>query len=70
MSMQIEEIQPGWRVVDANGEDVGTVTQAQASEITVKKTGFLGGELHVPIDAVSEVETGRVEINRAKSDLG
>ena len=70
MNMEVEEIQPGWRVVDANGEEVGTVTQAEGSEITVKKSGFLGGEVHVPIDAVSEIETGRVEINRAKNDLG
>jgi len=70
MNMDVEEIQPGWRVVDANGEDVGTVTHAEGSEITVKKTGFLGGEVHVPIDAVAEIETGRVEINKAKSDLG
>ncbi len=70
MSMEVDEIQPGWRVVDANGEDVGTVTQAEGAELTVKKSGFLGGEVHVPIDAVAEVETGRVEINRAKSDLG
>ena len=69
MSMEVEEIQPGWHVVDANGEDIGTVTQAEGSEITVKKSGFLGGEVHVPIDAVAEIETGRVEINRAKSDL-
>ncbi len=68
--MEVEEIQPGWRVVDANGEDVGTVTQAEGSEITVKKSGFLGGEVHVPLDAVAEVETGRVEISRAKGDLG
>ena len=69
MSMEVEEIQPGWHVVDANGEDIGTVTQAEGSEITVKKSGFLGGEVHVPIEAVAEIETGRVEINRAKSDL-
>jgi len=70
VNMEVEGIQPGWRVVDANGEEVGTVTQAEGSEITVKKSGFLGGEVHVPLDAVAEVETGRVEINRAKGDLG
>ena len=70
MSMDIEEIQPGWRVVDANGDDIGTVVQAEGPDITVKKSGFLGGEVHVPRDAVAEIETGRVEINRAKDDLG
>jgi hypothetical protein len=68
--MEVEEIQPGWRVVDANGEDIGTVASAEGTDITVKKTGFLGGEVHVSRDAIAEVETGRVEINRAKSDLG
>jgi hypothetical protein len=69
MSMDIEEIQPGWHVVDANGEDIGTVVEAEGSDITIKKSGFLGGQVHVPRDAVAEVETGRVEINRAKADL-
>jgi hypothetical protein len=67
--MDIETIQPGWNVVDANGEDIGTVIQAEGGEITVKKSGLLGGQINVPTDAVAEVETGRVEINRAKGDL-
>jgi hypothetical protein len=69
MNIDIETIQPGWQVVDANGEDLGTVIQAEGTEITVKKTGLLGGQINVPTDAVTEVETGRVEINRAKGDL-
>ena len=69
MSMDVEEIQPGWHVVDSNGEDIGTVTQAEGTDITVKKSGFLGGEVHVPREAVTEIETGRVEINKAKGDL-
>ena len=62
-------IQPGWTVVDANGEEIGTVVSAEGADITVKKSGLMGGEVHVPRDAVAEVETGRVEINRAKGDL-
>ena len=69
MNIDIETIQPGWTVVDANGEDIGTVIEAEGTEITVKKSGLLGGQVHVPTDAVTEVETGRVEINRAKGDL-
>jgi len=67
--MDIESIQPGWQVVDANGEDIGTVIEAEGTEITVKKSGLLGGQVNVPTDAIAEVETGRVEINRAKGDL-
>jgi len=69
MNIDIETIQPGWNVVDANGEDIGTVIQAEGTEITVKKSGLLGGQVNVPTDAVTEVETGRVEINRMKGDL-
>ena len=69
MNIDIETIQPGWTVVDANGEDIGTVIEAEGAEITVKKSGLLGGQVNVPTDAVTEVETGRVEINRAKGDL-
>ena len=69
MNSDIETIQPGWTVVDANGEDIGTVIEAEGAEITVKKSGLLGGQVNVPTDAVTEVETGRVEINRAKGDL-
>jgi hypothetical protein len=70
MGVDTESIQPGWLVVDANGEDVGTVVNSDGSELTVKKSGLFGGEVHVPTDLVSEVETGRIEIDRAKSDLG
>ena len=69
MTYETDEIQPGWKVVDANGEDVGTVIEAEGPELTVKKGGLFGGQVHVPIDAVAEIETGRVEIDRAKSDL-
>ena len=69
MNIDIETIQPGWTVVDANGEDIGTVIEAEGAEITVKKSGLLGGQINVPTEAVTEVETGRVEINRAKGDL-
>jgi hypothetical protein len=70
MELDTEMIQPGWHVVDANGDEIGTVVDAEGAEITVKKSGLLGGQVHIPRDAVTEIETGRVEINRAKSDLG
>lgn len=69
MELDTDLIQPGWRVVDAKGDDIGTVVEAEGAEITVKKSGLLGGQVHIPRDAVAEVETGRVEIDRAKSDL-
>ncbi len=70
MNADVEMIQPGWTVVDADGVDLGTVVDATGPDIRVKKGGMLGGEVSVPRDAVVEVETGRVELNRSKRDLG
>lgn len=69
MNVDIEMIQPGWSVVDANGDEVGTVIAADGPELRVKKGGLLGGEVAVPRESVVEVETGRIEIDRAKGDL-
>jgi hypothetical protein len=68
--MDSDMIQPGWTVVDARGEEIGKVSNAEGPELVVKKSGLLGGEVHVPRNAVSEVETGRVELNVAKNELG
>ncbi len=70
MEPDTDIIQPGWRVVDANGDEIGTVVEAGGTDITVKKSGLLGGQVQVPRDSVTEIEIGRVEINRAKGDLG
>lgn len=70
MDVDVEMIQPGWTVVDSNGEEVGKVVEAEGGALKVKKGGFLGGEVQIPRDAITEVETGRVELNRAKGDLG
>ena len=69
MNIDNDLIQPGWKVVDANGDDVGTIVEADGPELTVKKGGLFGGDIHIPRESVVEVETGRVEIDRAKSDL-
>lgn len=70
MDLNKEMIQPGWTVVDANGEELGKVVDAEGSTIKVKKAGLFGGEVDIPRDTVTEVETGRVEISLAKTDLG
>ena len=69
MSLQLEEIQPGWKVIDASGEELGTVIGVDRDVIRVQRRGLTGGEWRVPRDSISEVETGRVEIRLTKNDL-
>ena len=70
MSLQLDEIQPGWTVVAADGEDLGTVVGVEHDVIRIKKRGTLtGGEWYAPRDSVAEIETGRVELRLTKSRL-
>jgi hypothetical protein len=69
MTVRIEEIQPGWLVVDAHGDEVGTVIENSGETVRVKKGGLLGGEVTISRDVVREFETGRVELNRTRDEL-
>lgn len=64
-----EMIQPGWTVVDSNGEEVGAVLAADEHTIRIRKQGMLGGEAEVARDKCSNIEEGRVELSVAKGDL-
>ncbi len=63
------DIQPGWSVCASDGEELGTVSRVEGSTIHIKKGGLLGGDLQAPVSAVSEVETGRVELSMSKQEL-
>lgn len=65
--VMVEEIQPGWVVIDSFGEEIGTVVKAGGSSLVVKRYG--GGELEVPSSACASIETGRVELSMSKKDL-
>ena len=65
----VEMIQPGWSVVDSNGEEVGTVVRLDENGIHVRKPGILGGELVVPKSACAYAEEGRVELSATRKDL-
>ena len=69
MTLNANEIQPGWDVVDANGDELGKVVEVDAEHIKVKKGGLFGGEVVVPAQTVAEVEPGHVELSVAKGDL-
>ena len=68
-SIDTAMIQPGWKVIASDGEEIGTVVDAVGDSLKVKKSGLMGGEYQVPRSSVTEVETGRVEIGLSKKDL-
>ncbi len=64
-----DNIQPGWVVWTADGQELGKVIGTDGPVIKVKKGGLLGGELDVPRDAVEETETGRIELSMTKDEV-
>jgi len=65
----IEMIQPGWTVVDSNGEELGKVVRVDAEGIHVRKGGLIGGEVVVPKSACTDAEEGRVELSVTRKDI-
>ena len=69
MSLQLDEIQPGWTVLAADGEELGDVVAVEHDVIRIKKGGLMSREVYAPRDVVAEVETGRVELRVTKNEL-
>jgi len=64
--VMVEEIQPGWKVWDRDGNEVGVVVAASGPSLKVKVGGK---EFDVPNSSVSYVETGRVELSLTRKEL-
>lgn len=69
MPFSADEIQPGWQVVDASGEELGTVLSIDSETISIQRLGLMGGVWRARTDAVREIETGRVELALRRDEL-
>lgn len=65
-------IEPGWEVVDANGESVGKVDEVVGDPdrdifdgLNVS-AGLLGETRYVPAEEVGEITEGRVQVTTAR----
>ena len=63
-----DNVQPGNSVWTSDGQELGSVIAVDETEITIRKKGLMGGELTVPMTAVEEVESGRVELSMTKEE--
>jgi hypothetical protein len=61
-------IEPGWKVLDSDGNDVGRVeeiegdTNADIFNGLIISTGLLTGSRYVPAEQVGEITDGRVRL--------
>jgi hypothetical protein len=70
LDMDRDSVQPGWTVWTADGKKLGQVIAADPDEFRVKREGLLGGTVSIPKSAVSEVETGHVELDLTAAEVG
>ncbi|MGD0019453.1 MAG: DUF2171 domain-containing protein [Candidatus Limnocylindrales bacterium] len=56
------QIAAGWRVVDVDGKDLGTVAARESDFLAVSR-GLARGRLYVPLTAVREVKDGAIRLN-------
>lgn len=68
-------IEPGWTVLDANGDEVGTVDEivGDSSDDIFNglsiSTSLLGKPRYVPSEQVAEIVEGRVRLTLSKDDV-
>jgi hypothetical protein len=68
-------IEPGWTVVDANGDEVGAVDEivGDSSDDIFNglsiSTSLLGKPRYVPSEQVAEIVEGRVRLTLSKDDV-
>ena len=62
-------IEPGWKVVGSDGEEIGHVTSVDADEQKdifsglELRTGLLGGKLYVPSERVVGIVQGEIALD-------
>jgi len=68
-------IEPGWKVVDAEGKEVGAVDEVVGDSTDdifnglAISTGLLGKPRYVPAERVAEITEGRIALAMSKTEL-
>jgi uncharacterized protein YrrD len=68
-------IEPGWKVVDAKGDDVGRVEEVVGDSgadifngLSVT-TGLLAGARYVPAESVQVITEGRIQLRLSRNEV-
>jgi uncharacterized protein (TIGR02271 family) len=71
MQTNLNEVQPGWDVIDRLGEKIGDVNQVQSDFLVLTKGLIFMKDLYVPLDAIEKVDAAEqtVTLNVHKADI-
>ncbi|MFN8520039.1 MAG: hypothetical protein U0667_11765 [Chloroflexota bacterium] len=70
MTHAVMGIQPGWRVHDREGVDLGAVTRLDDRSVWITRGRILRHEVEIPKALVLEAEEGHVELAVSMAELG
>jgi hypothetical protein len=62
-------IEPGWKVVDAGGADIGKVAEVRGDEDKDIFDGLVVGKTYVPSELVGPITEGSIELTVTGSEL-
>jgi len=71
MLTDLNQIQPGWDVIDRLGEKIGDVNQVESDYLVLTKGLIFVKDLYVPLESVENVDTAEhsVMLNVRKADI-
>jgi hypothetical protein len=69
MTQAVFEIQPGWKVHDRDGVELGAVTRLDQGSMWVRRGRLLHHEVEIPRSLVREAEEGHVELFISRDEL-
>jgi hypothetical protein len=71
MQTNLDQVQPGWDVIDRPGEKIGGVSDVQSDYLVLTKGLIFIKDLYVPLDAIEEVNAAdeTVMLNVRKADI-
>lgn len=64
------EVQPGWDVVDADGDLIGVVDDVREGSFTVRPHGPLSPMVDVAFRDIESADDGRVDLAVSAAELG
>jgi hypothetical protein len=63
------QVQPGWSVYTADGDELGTIKEVSDSVVRIKKRGLLGGTISVASADIASAEPDHVSLARTREEL-
>ncbi len=70
MTQAVMGIQPGWRVHDREGVDLGAVTRLDDRSVWIRRGRIFHHEVEIPRSLVTEAEEGHVELAVSQKEIG